>query len=769
MSGYANKRILVTGATGFIGSHLVERLVTEGAHVHIFARSTTNTWRLENIIDQVHAHDVDIRIYGAVQTAMGDIRPDIVFHLAAIGVHDPFLSRNLAMRTNLDGTLNVVQAATNANTKRIVYTGTCHEYGEHADEGTIDPISPYAASKAAAWTFCRMYYKTMGWPIVGLRLFQVYGEKQIGTLVPTSIEAAASGRALPTTPGEQVRDWIHIDDVVDAFLRAGFVDDIEGQSFDVGTGHGHSVKALTKMIFSHFDDIEPQIGALPYRPGEVWSIVANPERTRRVLQWQANVDLKAGIKKTVEQYLARHAAQTTSKEKVKPNASNSREEVANTLRNEILNKVSEYYAIAHHNDEWEPGVSRVQYAGRVFDDQEMRNMTDSVLEFWLTAGRYADSFEKRLGDYLGVREVVPVNSGSSANLVAVTTLCSQQLRASEPMKSGDEVITTAVAFPTTIAPIVQNGLVPVLVDSELGTYNIDLDKMEAALSPKSRAIFITHTLGNPVEMDKLMAFAQEHNLYVLEDNCDALGSTYDGQMTGTFGDLATSSFYPAHHITMGEGGAVYTNSPRLAKIARTIRDWGRDCWCGYTNPPNGQCGKRFGWEVDGIEGYYDHRYLYTEVGYNLKLTDPQASIGVAQMDKLDQFVSARRHNFQVLYAGLKKLEEFFILPTWSEKADPSWFAFPITLRDGVPFNRNELQRYLEARRIETRLLFAGNLLRQPGYRGILHRVVGNLPVANKVMLDTMFVGVYPGLSSKQTNYMLNIFAEFIAEHSHAVT
>lgn len=765
MTDYKNKRVLVTGATGFIGSYLVRRLLAEGAVVHIFARNTTNDWRIADVIDQLKVHEVDIRIYGAVQTSVEAIRPEIVFHLAAEGVHDPFVSRNLALRTNLDGTMNVAQAAANSGVKRIVYTGTCHEYGTHAAEGQLDPISTYAASKAAAWTFCKMYHKTMSWPVVGLRLFQVYGHLQTGTLVPASVEAAASGRSLPTTPGEQVRDWIYIDDAIDAFMKAGIVEGIEGENFDIGTGVAHSVKEITEMIFSHFDGVEPQIGALPYRPAEVWSIVSNPEKAHTKLGWKHKTGLEDGIKKTIDLYNKSQQVEDTVIEK---NGHKNDEDTAkvslDTLRNEILDKVSQYYAIAHQPAKWRPGISRVQYAGRVFDDQEMRNMTDSVLEFWLTAGRYADTFEHRLKNYLGVREVIPVNSGSSANLVAVTTLCSKQLRDREPMKPGDEVITTAVAFPTTIAPIVQNGLVPVLVDSEIGTYNIDITQLEAALSPKTKAVFITHTLGNPVEMDILMEFAREHDLYVLEDNCDALGSLYDGKMTGTFGDLATSSFYPAHHITMGEGGAVYTDSPRLAKIARTIRDWGRDCWCGYTNPPNGQCGKRFNWTVDGIEGYYDHRYLYTEIGYNLKLTDPQAAVGIAQMDKLPHFVSSRQKNFKIIYAGLKSLEEFFILPEWSDKADPSWFAFPLTLRDDVPFTRNDLQRYLETRMIETRLLFAGNLLRQPGYRDIPHRVVGNLPVANKVMQDTMFVGVYPGLTAQKTNYMINTFHQFIREH-----
>jgi len=757
---YKNKRILVTGATGFVGSYLAHRLVELGARVSIFARKSSDLWRIQDIVDQLDIHDVDVRVYGSVSTAVEAIRPQIVYHLAAEGVHDSFVSRNLALRVNLDGTINVVQAAANAGAQRIVYTGTSHEYGEGAQSGEVDPISPYAASKVAAWAFCKMYHRTMGWPIVGLRLFQVYGYNQIGTLVPSAIEAAAGGSSLPTTPGEQIRDWVYIDDVVKAYLSAGIAEGIDGLYLDVGTGIGTSVQTVVEDIFSHFDGVEPQIGKLPYRPGEVWDVVANVGPTREKLGWTYTVDLKDGLGRTIAEYNARRKKGDPQRIS-QPNGRDSK--TLAQMRSDILDRVSEYYALAHQHKEWAPGQDRVQYAGRVFDDQEMRNMTDSTLEFWLTAGRYAETFESRLADYLGVREVVPVNSGSSANLVAVSTLASRQIRHRRPLQPGDEVITTAVAFPTTIAPLVQNRLIPVLVDSEIGTYNIDVNQLEAALSKKTRAIFITHTLGNPVEMDAIMDFAKEHDLYVLEDNCDALGSTYNGQMTGTFGDIATSSFYPAHHITMGEGGAVYTDSPRLAKIARTIRDWGRDCWCGYTNPPNGQCGKRFEWDVDGIEGHYDHRYLYTEIGYNLKLTDPQAAVGVAQLDKLVHFVAARKRNFKMIYEGLKPLEEFLILPSWSPKADPSWFAFPITVKPNAPFTRGELQLFLEGRMIETRLLFAGNLLRQPGYRNIEHRVIGDLPIANTVMLNTLFVGVYPGLSPQQVSFIISTFHEYVKE------
>ncbi|MBI5292506.1 MAG: lipopolysaccharide biosynthesis protein RfbH [Chloroflexi bacterium] len=432
------------------------------------------------------------------------------------------------------------------------------------------------------------------------------------------------------------------------------------------------------------------------------------------------------------------------------------------LRQEIFAKVTEYYEKAHADQPFVPGETRVQYAGRVYDEREMVHMVDAVLEFWLTAGRHAEEFERRLGKFIGAREVIPVNSGSSANLVAMTTLCSPQLK--QRLLPGDEVITPAVTFPTTLAPIVQNRLIPVLVDAEMGTYNIDLEQLEAAMSPRTRALFITHTLGNPIAMDRVVEFARARNLFIIEDTCDALGSKYNGQSVGTFGHVATLSFYPAHHITMGEGGAVYTHSRRLAKIARTVRDWGRDCFCGYDNPVNGKCGIRFEREIPGIEGYYDHRYYFTEIGYNLKLTDVQAAMGVAQMDKLPGFVAARKRNFARLYAGLKKFEEFLILPTWLPNADPSWFALPLTVRDTAPFDRTALTRYLENHKVETRMIFAGNILKQPGYKNIERRVVGSLPVADQVMRSSFFIGVYPGLTDAKIDYMLEMFAQFMAEH-----
>jgi CDP-6-deoxy-D-xylo-4-hexulose-3-dehydrase len=434
---------------------------------------------------------------------------------------------------------------------------------------------------------------------------------------------------------------------------------------------------------------------------------------------------------------------------------------AEVLRQEILDKVAEYCRLKYGHQPFEPGKSRVQYAGRVFDSEEMTHAVDAVLDFWLTLGRFGREFERKLCEFVGVRSALLVNSGSSANLVAVTTLCARQLR--NGLRPGDEVITPAVTFPTTLAPIVQNRLVPVMVDCQLGNYNLDVDRLEEARSDRTRAMFLPHTLGNPVDMDKVVAFCSKYNLFLIEDTCDALGSLFDGKMVGTFGQLATLSFYPAHHITMGEGGAVYTHSLRLARLARTVRDWGRDCFCGYDNPPDGKCGHRLDWDIPGLGEPYDHRYLFTEIGYNLKPTDLQAAIGVAQMDKLPGFIAKRKKHFRLIYDGLRRYEEHLILPTHHPKADPSWFAFPIAVRPGAPFTRKQITRFLENRNIETRYLFSGNILQQPGYRHIERRVVGGLPNSDIVLKSAFFVGVYPGLDEVRIEYMLDAFHDFFAQ------
>lgn len=431
------------------------------------------------------------------------------------------------------------------------------------------------------------------------------------------------------------------------------------------------------------------------------------------------------------------------------------------LKAEILSKVAEYYRLAHapaQNAPFVPGKTRVNYAGRVFDQEEMENLVDSSLDFWLTAGRYAEEFGGKLEDFYDVSDVVLTNSGSSSNLLAISALTAESL-GERRLAPGDEVITVAAGFPSTVAPIVQNRLVPVFLDVDVGTYNIDVSRLEEAWSPKTKAVFLAHTLGNPFNLDAVCAFVKKHGLWLIEDNCDALGSRYRGKLTGTFGHIACGSFYPAHHITTGEGGCVLTDDPALAKIIRSFRDWGRDCYCegGESNT----CGCRFTKQYGTLPKGYDHKYVYSHIGYNLKMTDMQAAVGAAQMDKLDAFTARRKENFRMITEGLSGLEEFFILPRPTEHSDPSWFAYILTLREKLPFSRVELAQHLDENLIETRGLFAGNLLRQPGYMGIEHRVAGSLDNTDYIMNNTLFMGVYPGLTPAKINYVTDKIRDFV--------
>ncbi|WP_297880363.1 lipopolysaccharide biosynthesis protein RfbH [uncultured Campylobacter sp.] len=437
------------------------------------------------------------------------------------------------------------------------------------------------------------------------------------------------------------------------------------------------------------------------------------------------------------------------------------------LKVEILEKTKEYYKLVHEpaqHAKFEPSKSRINYAGRVFDEHEMINLVDSSLDFWLTYGTYSKKFEKEFAKMLGVRWAFLVNSGSSANLLAFFALTSPLLK-ERRIKRGDEVITVAAGFPTTVAPIVQYGAVPVFVDMELEYFNIDHTKLELALSPKTKAVMVAHTLGNPFNIKAVKEFCDKHDLWLIEDNCDALGSLYEGKPTGTWGDIGTSSFYPPHHMTMGEGGAVYTNNPKLHKIVRSFRDWGRDCVC----PPGHDdfCGRRFEGRHGDLPYGYDHKYVYSHFGYNLQATDMQAAVGVAQLKKLPSFVARRRHNFARLRAALADLGDAFVLPGATAHADPSWFGFLLTCRDGV--DRAKIVPYIEGRGIQTRMLFAGNLTKHPCFdamraSGEGYRVAGTLASTDRIMNDTFWLGVYPGLTDAKIDYM----AQVVRDAVHAV-
>ena len=428
------------------------------------------------------------------------------------------------------------------------------------------------------------------------------------------------------------------------------------------------------------------------------------------------------------------------------------------MRARILAMVDEYARLHHRPKPFVAGESPVPVSGKVYDETDMRMLVDSALDFWLTTGRYNTAFEERLAHRLGVKHALTTNSGSSANLLALSSLTSHYMR-SNALKPGDEVITVATGFPTTVNPSLQYGLVPVFVDVDIPTYNIKPDMIEAAVSSKTRAIMIAHTLGNPFDLGEVMRVAEKYGLWVVEDCCDALGASYNGRGVGTFGDIGTLSFYPAHHITMGEGGAVFTNKPRLKRVIESMRDWGRDCWCapGMDNT----CGKRFARRLGSLPMGYDHKYTYGHCGYNLKITDMQAAVGLAQMDHLDDFIAARQRNFDLLTQRLTPLEDVFILPKATPGSKPSWFGFPITLRSGVGFAREELTQYLDAHRIGTRLLFGGNLLRQPYMRGRSHRVVGELVNADIVTERTFWIGVYPGLKENHVDYMAATLYSFL--------
>ncbi len=441
---------------------------------------------------------------------------------------------------------------------------------------------------------------------------------------------------------------------------------------------------------------------------------------------------------------------------------------SDSLRQNVLAETSKYFEAAFPQAEFIAGQTHVPVSGKVFDAEDLRLLVDASLDFWLTTGRYAEEFERDLAKFCQVRHALLCNSGSSADLLAFSTLTSPAL-GERQIKPGDEVITVAAGFPTTINPIIQHGCVPVFLDVEdieRGTYEMDVSRLEEAITPKTKAIMAAHTMGNPFDLDAVMAVAKKHNLWVVEDNCDALGTTYKGKLTGTFGDLSTLSFYPAHHMTMGEGGAVLTKSPRLKKITESFRDWGRDCYC----PPgcDNTCGKRFEWHLGELPEGYDHKYIYSHIGYNLKVSDMQAAVGVAQLKKVPTFIEARKKNFAVLKEALAGLEEFLILPNATSGSDPSWFGFLLTVRESAPFTRNELVQFLNEKKIGTRLLFAGNLLRQPAYLNINRRVIGEMVNADRVMNQTFWVGVFPGLTPPMLQYITDTIRDFCLSKSSVV-
>jgi CDP-4-dehydro-6-deoxyglucose reductase, E1 len=444
----------------------------------------------------------------------------------------------------------------------------------------------------------------------------------------------------------------------------------------------------------------------------------------------------------------------------------SPDKISKKLKAQIFTLTKKYYQVVHkpqQKKDFIAGKSRINYGGRFYNEKELINLIDSSLDFWLTAGPYTEKFQKLLAKNLGVKYCCFVNSGSSANLLAVMALTSPLL-GKRQLRAGDEIITVAAGFPTTVTPIIQTGLIPVFVDITIPQYNIDVKMFQKAISKKTKAVIIAHTLGNPFDIDPVVAFCKRHKLWLIEDNCDSLGSIYKNKLTGSFGDIATSSFYPPHHITTGEGGAVYTNNAILNRIVLSLRDWGRDCFC-----PSGMdntCKKRFSQQLGALPFGYDHKYIYSHFGYNLKATDLQAAIGCAQLEKLDSFVRMRRNNWQILYDGIKDFEKFFILPQPQKNSKPSWFGFMLTVKPNAPFSRDEIVRHLEQNNIQTRMLFAGNFVRQPAFDKMRQkrtgfRIIDNLKNTDILTNNSFWIGVYPGMTNKILEFIIQKIRSFV--------
>lgn len=428
------------------------------------------------------------------------------------------------------------------------------------------------------------------------------------------------------------------------------------------------------------------------------------------------------------------------------------------IRAQMRELAREYAEIELAPKEFVPGQSQVPVSGKVLGAPEIQHMVDASLDAWLTTGRFNDAFEKRLREFLGVKHALTVTSGSSANLLAFSALTSPKL-GRKALQPGDEVITVAAGFPTTVNPIIQCGCVPVFIDVDIPTYNIDPARIDAAISDKTKAIMLAHTLGNPFDLKSVRAIADMYGLWLIEDCCDALGSTYDGKLVGTFGDIGTLSFYPAHHITMGEGGAVFTSNGKLKLILDSVRDWGRDCFCAPGK--DNTCGKRFRWKLGDLPEGYDHKYIYSHIGYNLKISDMQAAVGLAQMDRLEEFILARKTNYVYLKEALKPLEHCLILPEATANSDPAWFGFPITIRTDAPFKRVDLLRYLDEKKINTRLLFAGNLIKQPYFKRLNYRIAGDLTNTDRIMNQTFWIGTFPGLTEEMLAFIVECIDSFV--------
>jgi CDP-6-deoxy-D-xylo-4-hexulose-3-dehydrase len=735
-------KTLVIGASGHVGGAVLEAVAQRGG-----AAVGTHFSRPSNGTRQLDARDEE-----AVRRCFEAERPTLVFLgvNTAGGVDFCETHPSDAYAVNVVATRNIARAARETGA-RLVYYSTDYVFdgaaGPYAEQDDPCPQSVYGKTKLEAE---RIVQELVPDHLI-LRTAGVFGWNRASRNLAMQVWAhLQEGRAMrvpddqwgnPTLASYLAEVSLRLaDDGVTGVVNVAGKDRV--QCADLANAVARSLALDASLIVATPTARLGQVAPRPLQAG------LKTDKLRGILRTEP-LDLRESLKRFRREWRAdTHISISLAPAR----ASTGAEE----LKRDILEKVRRYHALVHKAKPFEPLTSRVHYAGRVFGEQELVNLVDSALDFWLTLGPYGDLFERKMREYFGARDFVVVSSGSVANLAAMMAMMSPQRE--RPLRPGDEVITPALTLPTTLAPIVQNHLVPVFVDCELGTYNVDPALLDAAVSEKTRAIVVPHTLGNPCDLDAVVDVARRHDLVLIEDASDALGARFRGQLVGTFGDLGTLSFYPARHMTMGEGGGVIVNRHGLSRLVRSVRDRGRDCWC--ASGESNSCGKRFGWRLGGMPCGYDHKHIYSNVGYDFKPTDLQAAVGVAQADRIGTFVASRLEHFATLYRALKRYEDRLILPRWHPQAEPSWFGFPITVTGSV--KRERLVQFLEAANIETRQLFGGNILEQPGYQDIPHRVVGSLYRTNRAMRDAFFVGVYPGLTDEMVDYMIATFDRFFA-------
>lgn len=723
-------RIMIIGASGFLGNALFHDFAEIHEVFGTYCHTPTHGLFFLDITDKA-----------SVERVLSTVQPDIVLQPAAQPWVD-FCEQqpDASYKINVQGALHIIDWCSR-HQKRYLFLSTDYVFdgahGPYKEDASCNPLNVYGKHKLLVEEAIQKILGNLG---LIVRTTTVYGWESAGKNFVAKFIKTLQERKPFSVPDDQWATPTHVQDLSSAILAL-----VETQKS--GIYHAAGPEYLSRLAFA---EIVAEVFGLQKQLIQGISTSAMKQPAKRPLKGGLQTD-KIRQELGIVFLTPREALTKMSEQK---------NYTIPQLKKTIFSHVKKFYKEAHALQPFVSGKTAVPYAGRVYDEKEILHAVDASLDFWLTLGKWDQQFCKKFSQLLGVRYALLVNSGSSANLLAMTALCSPLLKEKQ-LKPGDEVITLAAGFPTTVNPIIINNLVPVFVDIELGTYGLTLKRVKEAMSDKTKAIFVAHTLGMPYELDTIVAFAKEHNLYVIEDCCDALGSTYQEKLVGTFGDIATFSFYPAHHITMGEGGAVVTSNPLLKRILESLRDWGRDCWCapGAANT----CGKRFGWKLGTLPEGYDHKYIYSHIGYNLKPIDVQAAIGVAQLEKLLEFVAARKRNFALLHQHFQKYQDYLLLPEKHPDAEPAWFGYLITVKENPFFTKKDLVLYLENHKIATRGLFGGNLLRQPAYQDIKHRVVSDLKNTDLIMNNAFFIGVYPGLTEEHIAYVNKTVDDFFRE------